>query len=336
MGGTTAEAGTGGAQAGAGSGGSAGSVSVPPGELEHAPVGWASVSGDGVNTTTGGKAGQTVRAANAQALMDYAESAEPLVIELEGTYSVPRLQVNSNKTLIGVGEGATIEGGVRIRGSDEEPVTNVIVQNVRIHGASSDVDGDGMHIYFAHHVWIDHCEIWDSPDGNLDIVHASNWVTVSWTYFHYTDAAPDADHRFCNLIGHSDNNADEDTGRLKVTFHHNHWGAGVVERMPRVRFGQVHVFNNYYDAAGNNYCIGGGLEARLVVENNYFDGVSNPHIFYEGEPTAQIVADGNVYMNTTGMQDEGQGSAFDPPYDYDLDPAENVKAVVMANSGPLP
>jgi pectate lyase len=296
-------------------------------------IGWASVSGEGIPTTTGGAAGRTVRANGAQELLDYASSDEALVIELSGTYSVPRLQVSSNKTLIGVAGGATIEGGVRIRGSSSEPVVNVIVKNLRIHGASSDVDGDGMHIYYAHHVWVDHCEIWDSPDGNLDIVHAANWVTVSWTRFRYTSSPPDPDHRFSNLIGHSDGN-NEDVGRLKVTWHHNHWGANIIERMPRVRYGDVHVFNNYYSAAGNNYAVGAGLESRLLIENNHFEGVADPHIFYDGEPTAEIAIGGNLYTATSGAQDMGQGSSFDPPYPYTPDPAAQVKASVMANAGP--
>ena len=107
--------------------------------------------------------------------------------------------------------------------------------------------------------------------------------------------------------------------------------------MPRVRFGDVHVFNNYYSPSGNNYAIGGGFQAQLVVENNYFDGVDDPHVFYDMEATAQIVASGNVYMGMSGstLRDMGQGDAFDPPYDYDLDDANAVKAVVMANAGPL-
>jgi pectate lyase len=321
-----------------GEGGSAGASTGTSGEeLGEAPIGWASVNGDGVATTTGGGNGDVVRPTTAQQLVDYAESAEPLVIELDGTFAVPQLNVTSNKTLIGVAGGATIEGGVRIRGSDEEMVSNVIVQNLRVHGATSDADGDGMHIYFAHHVWVDHCEVWDSPDGNLDIVHASNWVTVSWSKFRYSENPPAADHKFSNLIGHSDDNQAEDTGRLKVTWHHNWWGPGIIERMPRVRFGDVHVFNNYYSAAGNNYAIGAGVEARLLIENNYFDGINNPHIFYDGEPTSEIAAEGNLYMSTTGGpegQQTGQGASFEAPYDYELDGADSVKGGVMQWAGP--
>jgi pectate lyase len=309
---------------------------VPNDEL----VGWASESGDGDDTTTGGQGGQEVTATSAQQLMDYASSADPLVIRISGTIAVPRVEVASNKTLIGVGNDATIEGGLRIRGkSTSEYVHNVIVSNLHVNGATSDVDGDAVQIHYAHHVWVDHCEIWDAADGNLDIVHASNWVTVSWTKFHYTSNAPDQNHRFCNLIGHSDSNASEDTGRLKVTFHHDWWADGAIERMPRVRFGQVHVFNSYYSAKGNNYAVGAALQARVVVENNVFDDVTHPHIFYDGETTAQMVAEGNLYVgasasNPSEGQQSGQGTAFDPPYDYTLDPANGVAAVVKANAGP--
>lgn len=328
--------------AGTGTGGSAGSAGAAgaspdagsPGPIEQGLVGWASVEGDGVPTTTGGLGGAVVTPSSAAELLDFAASDEPLVIELEGTYSVPRLQVASNKTLVGVGAGATIEGGIRIRGSDSERVENVIVKNLRVHGASSDVDGDAVQIYFAHHVWIDHCEIWDGADGNLDIVHASSWVTVSWTKIRYSSSPPDPNHRFASLIGHSDDNADEDTDRLKVTFHHDYWAEGIVERMPRVRFGQVHVFNNLYGATGNNYAIGGGLEASLLIEGNLFEGVNDPHIFYDDEPTAQIVANDNAYVGTTGAQQTGQGSAFDPPYPYTLDDADTLGDLIRANVGP--
>jgi pectate lyase len=306
-------------------------VTVPT--PDEALIGWAGVSGDGVNTTTGGAGGRTVSPASAAELMTLAESDEPLIIQLKGTYSVPRLNVASNKTLIG-SAGATIEGAVRIRGKADAFVRNVIIKNLRISASTSDADGDGLQIHFAHHVWVDHCEIWDAPDGNLDIVHGSNWVTVSWTKFRYTANPPDPDHRFCNLIGHSDNNAAEDTGRLKVTMHHNFWVERVVERMPRVRFGEVHVFNNYYTSSGNNYAVGAALQSRVRVENNVFEGVSNPHIFYDAEPTAQMVAVGNLYTNTTGERQMGQGSAFMPPYAYKLEDVATVAASVRANSGP--
>lgn len=323
-GGTGGSGGTGG-----GSGGTGGSGGVPnSGSL----VGWASVAGDGVATTSGGLGGDTVTPTTAQQLMDYAASSATLTIRIQGTFSVPRLQVSSNKTLIGIGGDATILGGIRIRGGGTDSmVENVIIQNLHVNGATSDVDGDAVQVHYAHHVWIDHCEIWDAADGNLDIVHASNWVTVSWNKFRYSSSPPADDHRFSNLIGHSDDNASEDTGRLKVTLHHNWWADRVVERMPRGRFGDIHVFDNYYSSTGNNYVIRAGVYAQILVENNYFKGVDTPH---EIDGTgAQIVARGNVYDATTGAQDTS-GSAFTPGYGYAIDAASSIPALVQQGAGP--
>ncbi|WP_437947786.1 hypothetical protein WME98_44915 [Sorangium sp. So ce296] len=331
-------AGGGGGQGAGGSGSGAGGGGTVDGCPASAPIGWAGVSGHGVATTTGGLGGMTVTATTTEQLVEYAESPEPLIIQIAGDIDISGVDIDvaSNKTLIGAGPDATLRGRLQIRGkSIDAPIQNVIVQNLKID-ASSTAD-DGIQIHFAHHVWVDHVEIWDALDGNLDVVHGSDLVTVSWCKFHYTSDAPDPAHRFSNLVGHSDNNSGEDTGRLRVTFHHNWWADGVIERMPRVRFGEVHVFNNYYSAAGNNYAIGGGLEARLRIENNTFDGVKDPHVFYDGEPTAQIVASGNAYfgLSDTTRKDMGQGSAFTPPYTVALDPAgASLKDVVTRCAGP--
>lgn len=297
--------------------------------------GWAAESGDGVATTTGGGTGRVVVPASVQELLDYAARDEPLVIELHGTFVVPRLQLASNKTLRGVGDDATIEGALRIRGKSDAFVENVIVENLHVNAASSDVDGDGVQIYYAHHVWVDHCDIYDAPDGNLDIVHASSWVTVSWTRFHYTANAPAPNHRFSNLIGHTDGNA-EDEGRLRVSFHHCHWADGVIERMPRVRYGQVHLWNNLLSAQGNNYAVGAGFEAQLNLDSNVFDGVNDPHVFYDAEPSAQIAAHGNLYLGASaaGRKDSGQGASFVPPYPHVVDLVADVDAKVRSGAGP--
>jgi pectate lyase len=334
--------GTGGSSGG--SSGTGGGGMVPaPGEL----VGWAAVAGLGRATTTGGDGGQTVRPTTVAELLAYGVSPDPLVIELSGTFDAPRLQLLSNKTLVGVGGGATINGGIRIRPpSSDETVENVIVRNVRVNGATSAVEGDegevpnddddAIVIYRAHHVWIDHVEVWDGRDGNMDIVHGSDFVTVSWSKFRFSDAPPYEDHRFSNLVGHSDseNAAAEDRGALSVTFHHNWWAEGVVERMPRVRFGKVHVFGNYYSSPGNNYCVRAGNESDVLIENNYFDGVGKPHEINE-DPSglAKVTARGNEYVATTGAQDM-TGTAFEPPYAYAPDAAADVKTLVMEGAGP--
>ena len=101
--------------------------------------------------------------------------------------------------------------------------------------------------------------------------------------------------------------------------------------MPRVRFGDVHVFNNYYSSTGNNYAVRSAYEARVLVENNYFDGIDTPHEIYDA--TGELVANGNIYDGTSGATDEA-GSAFTPGYSYSLDAASDVPTLVMQGAGP--
>jgi pectate lyase len=301
------------------------------------------VEGDGVATTTGGGHAAPVRPKTAEELAELAADGEPRVIEIDQTFVVPRLQIASNKTLLGVGPEAKLVGGVRVRGSAGAPVRNVIIRNLRVDGGSSQADGDAVQLYFAHHVWIDHVAIWDGPDGNLDMTHAVNWVTVSWSTFRYTaayqrPAGEAADHRYSSLVGHSDGNSKEDEGRLKITFHHDWWAEGVIERMPRVRFGQVHVFNNLFAAPGNNYCVRAGAGARLLVEGNAFEGVRDPHQFNspDDELTASITVRDNLYEGTTGMRATGGGGAAlaSVPYAATIEPAAGVATAVRACAGP--
>ena len=290
---------------------------------------------------TGGGDAAPVTVTNAADLMNYAADSSARVIRISGTITAPEVQVNSNKTLEGADANALLVGGLRIRGSSSSHVTNVILKNLRIDGPNvndgDNNEGDGVQIHYADHVWVDHCEIFDSADGNLDIVHGSHWVTVSWTRFRYSGSAPAPDHKFCNLVGHSDSNGDEDTGRLGVTFHHNWWDQGVVERMPRVRFGQVHVVNNYFNAPGNNYCVRAGSYAHLLVENNYFQNVNNPEEFNnsDDQTTANITARGNVYDNSGDELTGGQGTPFtDPPYSMTIDDPNVLPELVQRCAGP--
>ncbi|KAH9304050.1 hypothetical protein KI387_008454, partial [Taxus chinensis] len=69
------------------------------------------------------------------------------------------------------------------------------------------------------------------------------------------------------LLGHSDDyTADKD---MRVTVAFNHFGPGLLERMPRCRHGYVHVANNNYEPWGI-YAIGGSAEPMIRSEGNRF------------------------------------------------------------------
>ena len=100
-------------------------------------------------------------------------------------------------------------------------------------------------------------------DGLLDITNASDFVTVSWNRFE--------NHDKVMLIGSSDS-ASADRGKLKVTIHHNLF-EDLGQRAARVRFGQVHIYNNYYKISNPEnyvYSWGVGIESAIYAENNFF------------------------------------------------------------------
>jgi len=310
------------------------------GRPSSALVGWASVSGMGVDTTTGGGSAATTVVSSLADLNTAAKDSTARVIEIHGTIT-GSVTVGSNKTLLGAC-GAEVHGHIQMTGS-----VNVIVRDLTVVGnnctdSPSDCSAGADAISVerdAHHIWFDHDDISDGSDGNLDMTHAADLITVSWTKFHYsgrrTDPAGAAGgHQFSNLIGHSDSNASEDTGHLRITFHHDWWADNAVERMPRVRFGQVHLFDNLYTASGNDYCIGLGVGANIRDEDNVFIGVKNPLDVTDYSNGASILqSTGDIFSMTTGTTQDNGKTAFTPPYSYTPDPASNVEDLVRNGAG---
>jgi pectate lyase len=294
-------------------------------------IGWASHPGLGLDTTIGGALGRVVTATTAAELEAYAGSAEPLVIRICGTIRAPSVQVSSNKTLVGVGENPTLEGGLAIRGTADAFVKDVIVKNLRVDASFSNVEGVGIMVDKAHHVWVDHNDLFDAVGGLLHVVNGADFVSVSWTKFHFTPDTPDLEHRFGCMIGDSDDKAATDSGHLRVTLHHNWWADYIRQRAPRVRFGDVHLFDNFSSGAGNDYSIWAAVGSRVLLENHYFQGVTNPHELHD--PDAQLLAIGSVYDDAVGLM-QSTGAAFTPPYVYAMDPTIDVPALVTRSAGP--
>jgi pectate lyase len=321
------------ASAGASSGGSSlgGSGATDPiGEggvpdLGDGPIGWATVADLGVESTTGGGDTEPVEVTDLGTLNALAEGTIARVLHLRGHFA-GRLEVGSNKTIIGIG-GSSLHGTIHFDG-----VSNVIMRNLVVVGDNCVGDPecrsgqDAINVVGSHHLWFDHMDISDGSDGNLDITHASDYVTISWTKFWYSGR--ERGHRFSNLIGGADNSP-EDVGHLKVTFHHNWWTENVDQRMPRSRYGLIHVFNNLYTPTDNLYCVNAGMDATLLVENNVFRGSRDP---LDVSSTGNLLSVGNVFEGTTGQVDE-TGVGFEAPYDYELEPTDGLPEAIMAGAG---
>lgn len=306
------------------------------------PVGFCNDGGK----ITGGEAGKTVYVSNLEQFEQYADVETPYTIYITSSFKLDGMgaHVRSNKTIIGVGDVTLSGGGLYLYRAK-----NVIIRNLTISGSSEDNIG----IHYSDHIWIDHCTLVDSSDGSIDMTQSSDYITISWCKFMYT---VDNGHNLANLIASSDS----DNGSMyHITFHHNWWGDLCRERMPSVRFGRAHIYNNYYNAPGNTYCVRSRIEAECRVENNFFENVTNPweqYITVSGVQGKIWAANNNVsYGDTsygvswTGDKTEkdgikrvmlkGNDEVFTAPYSYSLDNALDVKSIITnsagANKGPF-
>ncbi|HTU67932.1 MAG TPA: hypothetical protein VMF52_18430 [Steroidobacteraceae bacterium] len=289
--------------------------------------------------------------------------------------------VPPNTSIVGLGTDATLVGAwldIRPLRTEGNAPMNVIVRNLAFEDAAdcfpewSPDDGptgnwnsqyDAISVRNATHVWIDHNRFADvrtrdetQPvifnhklqvhDGLVDITNESDFVTVSWNHF--------TAHDKTMLIGNSDG-AVADRGKLRVTLHHN-WFDGVGQRAPRVRYGQVHVYDNLYRADLNtNYhsSWGVGIESRIYAENNWFDLSASygPMEVIDGKKGTQITAVGNCWRSGERCVPTDFVAAWNARFDPDLspdagwrptlyasggaaDPVTDVKARVLAEAGP--
>lgn len=283
------------------------------------------------------------------------------------------IKLNPNTTIIGVGSNAYLPNGwFKI-----SKVDNVIIRNIKVTNPcdltpkwdSGDGAGnynsefDGTTIDGATHVWLDHMWYTDAPntddklplgnkdkngvakriqchDGSLDVKNGSDFVTVSNTILEQHDKN--------DLIGSSDSTTSDD-GHLKVSFIANMF-RNIAERAPRVRFGQVHIADNYYvgsktDVAyPHSYSIGTGLKSKIISTSNVFeitgvtagkctDVVKNPNT---ANPEGAFADTGST-VNGTAMTGctapTSVGWSLPSGYTYPKLTTSQVKAHVLASAG---
>lgn len=309
-------------------------------------AGWASLNGG----TTGGAGGDTLFVDSREALMGLLDREGPAVILVADTIDLiggERLKITGdNLSIEGKDNRAMIRnGGLMILGS------NVIVRNLSIGDSyiNGHWDGKGSPAtdcltLYGTNIWVDHCNLFHAYDGLLDITgrngRAADYITVSWTRF--------SRHNKTMLIGSSDRQTYA-RGHLRVTVHHCWFDGDAVfsdetdgktyrltQRLPRVRFGEVHLYNNYYEETAS-YCIAARFESSVVAEDNYFRNLEDPFIIEDrgmGQRDPSLVARGNRFEHVKGRRDTS-GTAFEPGgiYDYHPDPAADVPTVVMNGAG---
>ncbi|NHZ39186.1 pectate lyase family protein [Massilia aquatica] len=235
--------------------------------------------------------------------------------------------------------------GIRIVGDS----SNVIVQNMTIGLLQGGEDADSISIEGTSSgkpskIWVDHNTIFASIkscpgagdasfDGGIDMKKGANHITVSYNYvYNYQKVA---------LNGFSD----KDTLNAgSLTTYHNNRFENVKSRLPLLRYGKAHLFNNYFgnvDTSGINVRMG----ALALVEANYFENVRNPVTSrdstklgywdlrdnFVGGGITWGAPDSGTYANATDWK---TSKAYGPTgYNYTAAAAAGVKAKAIATAG---
>lgn len=209
--------------------------------------------------------------------------------------------------------------------------SNIIVRNLKFVGPGSvDVGGtDLLQMTGSKNIWVDHCDFTDGIDGNFDITLQSDFVTVSWCTFSYTERS--YSHSYSNLVCSAEDSP-ADAGLLNITFACNVWGEGCLARMPMVRYGTLHIVNNYYNCPGNSSpCINARNKSTMLIENNYFAN-NVRRCFSESNATA-YESRGNITINPYSQYVLSTKGSVSIPYQYTPFAASDVPEEVSTYAG---
>lgn len=314
-------------------------------------VGFASQNGG----TTGGNSATNIIDVHTVAELEAAIGTEknggstPRIIRVNGTINNGGTAISikrcANLTIFGADENAFIEQTPLIITSS----SNIIIRNIRFTMTGSGGGKDIIEITTtssdkSQNIWIDHCEFYNETpkasvvdadsseknkyDGLLDIKKNSEYITVSWCYFH--------DHYKSILIGFTA----DDTYDRKITIHHNRF-VRLNSRIPSFRGGTGHIYNNYFEGWLENgkyygHCVHTREGCNLLVENNYFTKLVKG-VYWEPKDATEGFASGmgNYFDSTveSGFTSRAATTPFAPPYSVDQNDAMELPDLLAQYSG---
>ncbi|KAK0744878.1 pectin lyase fold/virulence factor [Apiosordaria backusii] len=288
-----------------------------------ANIGFATLNGG----TTGGLGGTTTTVSTLDELIAAVaeKNTNPAIVLIKGAITgATKIRVGSNKSIIGL-PGSSIKGiGLTIRRQK-----NVIIRNLVSSHVVGSIAEDAIKIDGSTNVWIDHCEFFsalvadkDYYDGLVDSSHGSDFVTISHTYFH--------DHWKTTLVGHSDNNAGEDAGKLRVTYANNHF-RNINSRAPLFRFGTGHIFNNLYENVGS--AVNTRMGAQVLVESNYFSNVTIAVTSQDSKEVGYARLEDNVLGSAISNAPVGTLTKDKIPYGYTVLGSGKLQGTVPGQAG---
>ncbi|XAR72062.1 Pectate lyase [Bertholletia excelsa] len=261
---------------------------------------------------------------------------EPLwiVFEVSGTIRVSSfLSVSSYKTIDGRGQRIKLLGhGLRLKDCE-----HVIICNLELEGGRGH-DVDGIQIKpNSKHIWIDRCSLSDFDDGLIDITRQSTDITVSRCHF--------TRHDKTMLIGADPTHTGDRC--IRVTIHHCFFD-GTRQRHPRLRFGKVHMYNNY-TRNWAIYAVCASVEAQIYSQCNMYEAGQKKKTFeYYTEKASDkevaqsglIRSEGDMFLNgaqaylLTGIGEECifHPSEFYPTWTMEA-ASDSLKAILQICTG---
>ena len=306
----------------------------------------AGLGNNTVTVTTGAELNNVLSATNAT----YKD--KPLIVYIGGHITWAnsnnaeiRIRRN-NVSIIGMPDSGEISGvGFHV----SHGASNIIFRNLKMHEVPQ-TNGSSDHIHLdgqdgaVSNIWIDHNEFYNDLTVDKDFYDelvsgrsAVHNVTISYNYLH--------DSQKTSLWGSSDDSVAENVGRT-ISFHHNHW-KDVVSRLPLFRFGEGHIWNNYYqNVTGSG--INSRMGAKIRIDNNVFESVKNPILSIDSPNIGYWNATGNSFTSVTwgstpvancstppcyAGNNDSVTDPFVPPYTYNAMPTADVKTHVTTYAG---
>ena len=270
-------------------------------------------------------------------------------------------KVASNTAIVGKQNARLKFGGLWIKN-----VNNIIIRNIEFYDAhgSTEIDTkidkdskasiDSINIENANNVWVDHCTFSDGKcvdlvrnfnhDGLLDI-KKGKCITVSY--------CESFNHDKVMLLRPSDKFSNPE--ECEVTLHHNYFHDSI-QRMPRSRGVNAHIYNNYFDNIGTNEnkgsSLGPGIGSMYVVENNFFGKHAQTAVkyydksektdptfskFYQSGNIPQLNASNCAYDKVDKTNDFEAHLTSEKPfainYNYSLDETSSLNEATVKKAG---
>lgn len=273
--------------------------------------------------TTGGAGGPVVLVTNlndsgAGSLRAAATAEGPAWIRfmVSGVIALAsNIELTSDKTVDGRGADITITGyGLFVQGGAE----NVILNNLKLRDSSDDL----IRFYNGgSHMWVHHCDLSNGGDGAFDATDGTSNITVSYTHIF--------DHDKAMLVGAGSDDGDGEG--MRWTGHHN-WYEDVVQRMPFIRFGRAHSYNNLIEWRSGTAMSVRLTPAQMLVENNILAPQTNVghKVVSESDGRGAVRFVGNLERPLSGDEIEFTefmpGAVFNPSasYAYEAEVADDA------------